>query len=122
MFKKGQGSWSEYPRLPGVVVVDYHHDYREPRELGPPMQYYEKMANAYEKTIDALRNALADPTTRYVLFTHGSSTSRLGKTTARSQVRKVMRSKEATPFICRKQCVQYESAFLASIKGRNPDD
>ncbi|WP_139052935.1 hypothetical protein [Thiocapsa marina] len=119
MFIKGQGSWSAYQSLPGVVVVDFHHDYREPRELGPPIPYYEKMANVSERTIDALQKAINNPSTRYVLFTHGSSTSRLGKTTARSQVRKIMRSKTATPFICRKQCIQHETVFLASIKGRN---
>ena len=53
---------------------------------------------------------------QYVMFTHGRSTSRPGKTTARSQVRKLMRSAHATPFILRGKCIQHESVFVAAIR------
>jgi hypothetical protein len=52
----------------------------------------------------------------YVMFTHGWSTSRPGKTTARSVVRGIMRSREATPFIERWGCIQHEAAFVAKVQ------
>jgi hypothetical protein len=53
-----------------------------------------------------------------VLFVHGHSTSRRGRTSKRSVVRGLMRSKKATPFIIRRACKQHESAFLVSIRPR----
>src|SRR5262245_252762 len=49
----------------------------------------------------------------YVMIVHGSSTSRPGRTSARSVVRKFMRSKDATPLIERSRCIQHETVFLA---------
>ena len=72
-----------------------------------------------EKALDALEKAYRAGLA-YVIFRHGSSTSRLGTTTARSQVRGLMRSKDATPFIIRSQCTQHYSVFVAVIRP-NPD-
>jgi len=55
----------------------------------------------------------------YVLCTHGSSTSRMGAQTARSEVRKIMQGKEGTPYIIRKNCIDYGSSFLAAIKPKS---
>ena len=63
----------------------------------------------------ALKDAYGDGL-RYVIFSHGSSTSRRGQTTARSVVRNLMRSKDATPYIVRDQCVQHDSVFAAAIR------
>jgi hypothetical protein len=52
----------------------------------------------------------------YIMFVHGRSTSRQGKTTARSVVRKFMRSSEATPYIERRCSIQHETVFVARIK------
>jgi hypothetical protein len=52
----------------------------------------------------------------YVMFIHGSSTSRRGKTTARSQVRNFMRSKDATLLINRRGCIQHDTVFIAKLK------
>jgi hypothetical protein len=54
----------------------------------------------------------------YLMFTHGGSTSRPGKTTARSVVRRVMRSKEATPYIQRSECIQHPTVFVAKIRAK----
>ena len=55
----------------------------------------------------------------YVMFVHGSSTSRPGQTTARSVVRRFMRSKEATPFMVKAQCVRHPTVFVAKIRNNN---
>jgi hypothetical protein len=52
----------------------------------------------------------------YLMFIHGWSTSRRGKTTARSIVRRFMRSKAATPLIERSGCIQHETVFIAKIQ------
>ena len=52
----------------------------------------------------------------WMLFVHGYSTTRPGKTTNRSIVRNFMRSKEATPLIERAHCEQYETVFRAKVK------
>lgn len=54
-------------------------------------------------------------------FNQGCFTSRLGKTTSRSQVPKLMASKKATPYILRSQCIQHDSAFVAAIRPLAPD-
>ena len=52
----------------------------------------------------------------HVMIIHGKSTSRRGKTTARSQVRNFMRSKHATPLIDRKACIQHDTVFVAKLR------
>jgi hypothetical protein len=42
--------------------------------------------------------------------------SRPGKTTARSVVRGFMRSKEATPFVVKVDCIQHNTVFIAKIR------
>ncbi|HTL55994.1 MAG TPA: hypothetical protein VL361_09970 [Candidatus Limnocylindrales bacterium] len=91
--------------------VDFHFGRRNPREK----TYGECMSEVYDLALHALKTAQADGV-EFVVFTHGSSTSRRGKCTARSMVRGLMRSPEATPFIIRNRCVQYESEFLAAIR------
>ena len=81
----------------------------------PP--YYEIMQDNAKATIDAWRRAQADGAS-YVLFKHGSSTSRRGKTTTRSVVRGIMRSPDATPYIIRSKCIQHYSVFLAAIRAK----
>ena len=64
---------------------------------------------------DAIRRAHAMGL-RYVLFTHGASTSRPGQTTARSMIRSLLRGKEMTPFILRAQCIQHDTCFVAALR------
>jgi hypothetical protein len=76
------------------------------------------MASIREEALKALKNAYTSGVT-WVLFRHGSSTSMGWKRpTARSEVRGLMRSKDATPYIIRAQCIQHPSVFLARIKER----
>lgn len=114
MFRKGQGDWTQYRNLPSVVEVDFHHDgRRDPRV----MSYDEVMAGVRHQALEALKSAYEQGRC-YVLLIHGWSTSRIGKTTARSTVRDLMRSKEATPYINRRECIQHESVFVAAIRTR----
>ncbi len=109
-FKYQFRNWIEYRKLANLVEVDFH-----PQEGGNGLPYWERMEEASSRTISALREA-QKAGKQYVLFTHGSSTSHRGKTTCRSQVRSVMRSKEATALIMRGACIQQDSVFLAAIR------
>ena len=68
---------------------------------------------------DIVQSSLAEAQRKgrqYLMFIHGKSTSRRGKTTARSQVRNFMRSKAATFLIERKHCIQHETVFVAKVR------
>ena len=110
-FKHESGDWKAYRKLPDFIEVDFHPQEGEIDQ--PP--YWERMEQAYSRTIEALQRAQKTGK-QYVLFTHGWSTSRIGKATSRSQVRKAMQNKEATPFIIRSECIQHDSVFVAAIK------
>lgn len=111
MFKKEQCNWMEYRKFPDLVECDFHWS-----ELGiPTKNYHENMADVREYALIALKNAYQQEK-RYVLFTHGGSTSHRGKTTARSQIRGLMRSKDATPYIRRRECIQHPTVFVAAIR------
>lgn len=103
------GDWVKYRQLPDLIEVDFHWQEME-RGL-----HYENMQQVWDQALRALTEAYTQKK-KFVLFTHGSSTSRIGKTTARSQVRKLMRSKIVTPYINRSACIQHDSVFLAAIR------
>jgi galactose-1-phosphate uridylyltransferase len=79
------------------------------------MTYREAMAGVTAVVVASLKEARRNGRP-YLMFIHGSSTSRRGKTTARSQVRGFMRSKEATPLIDRGGCIQHVTVFVAKLK------
>lgn len=110
-FKQEHGNWLEYRKLSGLVELDFH---RADQESDAP--YWIKMDNVLGEVLDHLQIA-QNQGAKWLLITHGWRSS-LGwkKTTARSQVRKLMRSKEATPYIVRGECIQHQSVFLAAIK------
>ena len=110
-FKYSYRNWVEYrAELPNMVECDFHW-------TNEPMSglYHENMQAVWNRALQALAEAQANGI-RYVLFTHGGSTSGIGKTTARSQVRKLMRSKEATPYLLRRDCIEQDSVFIAAIR------
>ena len=108
-FNIGRGDGREWKNRTDTLVVDYHD--------GPDhgMAYWELLEDFHKRTMKALKKAQKEGID-FVLFTHGSSTSRQGFQTARSEVRKIMRGKKGTPYIIRKQCIDYGSSFLASIR------
>lgn len=110
-FKHESRNWTDYRNLPRSKEVDFHWS-----DQGECHSYWESMGRVESLALDAIKSAYESGDTDYVLFTHGWSTSRRGKTTARSQVRGLMRSKEATPYIDRKRCIQHDSVFVAAIK------
>jgi len=115
-FKRQGGNWTDFRHLPGLMEIDFHW-----AELGPRCgSYQEAMGKVYHAAFSALQTARSRGL-QYVLFRHGHSTSRPGAETARSVVRGLMRSKEATPYILRRECVQHPSAFLAAIRGLPPE-
>jgi hypothetical protein len=113
LFKTGTGDWTQFRRRDGVTEVDFHRS-----EFGPPEgAYWEVMMAVRQEALTALKTAY-ERGDKWVLFRHGWSTSRLGKQTARSEVRGLMRSKAATPYICRRECIQHVSVFVAAIRSR----
>ena len=110
MFKKESCNWTDYRKLPGLREIDLH--FAGDAVTG---NYHENMSAIRNLVVDSLKQAQGDGI-QFVLFTHGHSTSRRGKTTSRSVVRGVMRSKDATPFIVRKECIQHYSVFVAKVR------
>ena len=110
MFKYEHRNWVEYRQLPDLIEVDFH--WSSEKNSGT---YYDNMKEVRDSALHWLMKAQVDGK-KYVLFTHGWSTSRIGKTTARSQVRSLMRSKEATPFLIRSECIQHSSVFVAAVR------
>jgi len=111
-FQTGSGDGREWKKRLDTFVVDYH----DGEDHG--MEYWEHLVDFYNRTMTALIKAQKEGY-GFILFTHGSSTSRQGKQTARSEVRKIMRGKKGTPFIIRKNCIDYGSSFLAAIRPKN---
>jgi hypothetical protein len=112
-FQKGSGDWKNYRQqfnLQPDDEVDLHFGRRSRW-----VRYDEVMSDVEDTVVAALRSAQAGDRS-YVMFLHGWSTSRNGAMTARSVVRRIMRSKEATPFIERSGCVQHRSVFVAKIR------
>lgn len=104
------GDWTEYRTLPDCIEVDFHYGRRD---LDVP--YWDAMADVAENAYTAILKAHALGL-RYVLMTHGSSTSRPGQTTARSQIRGLIRSAVMTPYINRRECIQHYSCFVVALK------
>jgi hypothetical protein len=115
-FIQGGGDWVSYRERFGISKadeVDLHFGRRD-RSV---KSYDEAMSGIAELVQHSLRKAQENGRP-YVMFTHGCSTSRSGQTTARSVVRGFMRSKQATPFIVRAECVQHPTVFIAKIRSR----
>jgi hypothetical protein len=91
--------------------IDLHFGKRDRTRLS----YAEAMAGVLNLVIAKLKEAQRNGRS-HVLIIHGRSTSRRGKTTARSQVRNFMRSKHATPLIERKGCIQHDTVFVAKLR------
>ena len=116
--KREQGDWVSYRQCFGLSKadeVDLHRGLRDRNVTS----YEEAMADVERIVQDSLRNAQENGRP-YLMFIHGYSTSRSAQTTARSVVRGFMRSREATPFIVRAQCIQHPTVFIAKIKSRTP--
>jgi hypothetical protein len=115
-FIKEWGNWVEYRnRFDGLVECDFHWS-----EEGRGGSYYENMDMVWNRALEVLQKAQAEGK-EYVLFSHGWSTSRMGTTTSRSQVRKLMRSKDSTPYIIRSKSIQHNSVFVAAIRPLKKD-
>jgi len=111
-FRRDQGDWVRFRNFPNNEELDLHFSQFGFRETS----YCEAMDETYRLVLDRLRKASEGGKTMFLLVTHGCSTSRPGKTTSRSQVRKLMRSPDATPYIVRKECIEHRSVFVAAIR------
>ena len=110
MAKREHGGWTEYRKLPDLMEIDFHRSGGWHQGV-----YYEKEGKVSDEVLEALKRAQEEGK-KFLLITHGWSTSRRGKTTSRSEVRGLMQSKDATPFIIRSQSIQHESVYVAAIR------
>lgn len=109
IFKCMHGDWVEFRKLPNLVEFDFH---RSENGLGA---FYLNMEGVRDDAMSMLKHA-QEQGKQFILFTHGWSTSRRGRISSRSQIRKLMRSKVATPFILRKDCIQHSSVFVVAVR------
>ena len=111
--KNELGNWTQYRERFGLSKDDEVDLHFGPRI--PGTRYDETMADVEQIVQESVRKAQKNGRA-YVMFIHGHSTSRPGKMTARSVVRGFMRSKEATPFVVRSNCIQHATVFVAKIR------
>jgi hypothetical protein len=114
LFQRGSGDWKQYRSkfdLSNCDEINLHFGERD-RSI---ISFDEAMAQV-TVIVEGALNEAQQSGRPYVMFIHGSSTSRRGKTTARSQVRNFMRSKAATLLVERKHCVQHETVFVAKVR------
>ena len=110
---EGPADWTTFRDLPLAVEVDFHRADRD-----GPYLYEDKMVEVWDDALAALKRAHRLGL-RYVIFRHGRSTSGPGRTTARSQVRKLISDPASTPYVVRRDCIQHESVFVASLRPNN---
>jgi hypothetical protein len=113
MFKKGTGDWTRH-RGEGVREVDFH---KSPKASQSQFHDLQAMEKVRADALTALKTAY-ERGDKAVLFTHGWLTSRPGQQSSGSVIRSLMKSEEATPYICHSECFEYESIFVASIRPR----
>ena len=111
-----EGNWVRHRELPNVVELDLHTYGKRPHWIS----FDQVMWETREQVLAFIKQAQLDGK-KYVLIVHGHSTSRQGQTSKRSVVRGLMRDKEATPFIIRKECIQDRSAFVVAIRPLSPE-
>ena len=102
--KREHGNWVEYRKHFGLSPddeVDLHFGSRD-----PGVSYDDVMADVERLVQERLRKAQENKRP-YLMVVHGRSTSRPGQSTARSVVRRLMRSREATPFIVKAHSIQH---------------
>jgi hypothetical protein len=108
------GNWTDYRARFGLLSEDEIDLHRGRRDVHS--KSYDDAMSEVEETVHAALRQASERGRGYVMFIHGWSTSRSGATTARSVVRGFMRSKEATPFIDRRRCIQHPAVFVAKLK------
>ena len=79
------------------------------------MSYHEAMDQAEQEAMSSIAEAYQQGLS-YLLVTRGNSTSRKGKTTTRSVIRKLFKSPKAPPYVNRRESIQHRSAFLFALK------
>ena len=113
-FRSAGGDWKLLRAVTAGMSgaeVDFH--WTEPGGSSAP--YWDRMAIVSEYAALSLRIA-QEIGVQWLILRHGSSTSGPFRETARSRIRALMRSADATPLIVRKDCIQHHSVFVARIR------
>ena len=74
MFQEASGNWTDYRRFSNLVEIDFHYSDEGRRSIS----YSEAMESVRETALNGLTRAYEEGN-QFVLFVHGSSTSRLGE-------------------------------------------
>lgn len=115
MTLKETGDWKRFRLLSEKMrEVDFHPSSWSECD-GKSPHFESRMEMVYDRALEGLKKA-QEAGESYVMFTHGNSTSRVGRKSARSVVRSLIRSKEATPYLVRKLNIEHESVFVACIR------
>ena len=115
IFKYGCRDWVEYRKLPDLMECDFHRSGND--SLG---NFYLNMDSVYNDALNLLKTA-QEQGKKFILLTHGWSTSGRGRISSRSQIRKLMRSKVATPYIERGACIQHPSVFVVAVRPKSSE-
>ena len=111
-FISADSNWVEYRKLPNCIEVDFHWWSDTGRREIP---YWEAMEQVEQAAFEAIEQAWQRGLD-FVLMTHGSSTSRIGQTTARSTIRGLMRSKRVSPFVVKSRSIQDNACFIVALR------
>jgi len=73
------------------------------------------MTRLREVSLEELRRAQED-NLNFLIIRHGKAPNKRGQVSIGSQIRTLIRSHAAGPYIFRSKCMQYESAFVVAIR------
>lgn len=79
---------------------------------------WETMNRLWDTAFQALKDAHEDGL-KFLVIKHGKSPNKRGQVSIGSQVRTLVRSHAAGPYILRSKCIQYESAFVVAIRPKS---
>jgi len=79
---------------------------------------WETMNTLWETSLKELKKAQEDGL-NFLVIKHGKSPNKRGQVSIGSQIRTLIRSHAAGPYIFRSKCIQYESAFVVAIRPKN---
>ena len=111
--KREKGNWTCYRERFGLSQddeIDLHFGRRDHN-----VSYDDAMYEVEEIVKRGLQKARENKRP-YLMFIHGHSTSRPGRTTARSVVRRFMRSREATSLVVKSESIQHPTVFVARVR------
>jgi len=79
---------------------------------------WETLNELWDTSLQELKKAQEDGL-NFLIIKHGKAPNKRGQVSVGSQIRTLIRSHAAGPYIFRSKCMQYESAFVVAIRPKN---